>query len=93
MRWRQSWLGGEAGAVGTAMTISAADGEDEDDGVTSGISRARDSFWSFVASRRSLWAWRKGEVVALGTVAESGGGGRSRVSSGTRLEGEGESRE
>ena len=32
-----------------------------------------------MASRRSLWAWRKGEEVALGTVAANGGGGRSRA--------------
>ena len=60
----------------------AADGEDEDDGVASGVPRACGSSWSSVESGRSLWAWRKGEGVALGTVAANGGGGRSRVSSG-----------
>ena len=47
------------------------------------------SVWMKRTTMRSLWTWRKGEGVALGTAAANVGGGRFRVRARENRGGEG----
>ena len=90
---RVGGVGDEPEQAGRREGSPAADDGDEDDGATSGVPRARASSWCSMALRRSAWI-RLGEVGwPVSAAMANGGGGRSRVSSGKGLEGEGESRE
>ena len=61
-----------AGIAGTEVGEDARDGD-------AVLPRLLGSAWTKRTTMRSLWTWRKGDGVALGTAAANGGGGRFRV--------------
>ena len=73
-----SGLGEGSEQAGRRGGSPAADSMDEDDGVASGVPRARASSWGCVVSRRSLWTGRRGEEEAMAAVVFVGGGDSAR---------------